>query len=654
MNERVKRVLMRSWIVFWLLIVVSCEQPLDQTIKSVNNANNLLQAYAWQLDEFTINVKNDDIPPPVLFSLTDSLMRAGRYDLDDMIFDATDMRDYTVLFTESRDMITSGGPIDALGDSVARYFVSNERIIRITSNEVSLNYSYLYDDDQQTLALTLTAEQASRAIQKVNDELIDAISKRTPDKLGDLVAKLLYNNESIQRLINDLLVSALAGQLEFINDFDPKESADLLAEKIFEALKNIDWEGKLTELLRAELEKITNIDPDLVASEIAAEVAAAINQLLSLENIYDLILPFLNELATDPDGNATKISTLIVDLLLGVFNEENLQPLISAAWQKFTELDQEQVGVIADTLTSIVEEVWINEDNITQLILPITQKIDETSLLQMGKLAAEATDSIEVLVGKINTTFPDLNLEPDYESMESQIKAILIAAKPVIGLVGGPEKAARQIAALIKTQFLSTDNLKQVFTSAINALQNLDPQLVGEKIAAWLTNLAEVISPDIIEYLSEKLSPILDNLDPEFTAFKIAQALNGFIKQNVTQENIKALILPAIEFISNINAELVARYIAQTILSLDIIKDNINEEAIAAILLPVLQSISEINPEHLAQAIVDAIVNSGIFEEVITEERVSAIIALLIYNNMWENVKVVNNFREVTITLHHE
>jgi hypothetical protein len=551
-------------------------------------------------------------------------------------------------------MITSGGPIDALGDSVASYFVFNERTIRISSNEVSLNYRYLYDNDQQTLALTLTAEQAGRAIQKVNEELIDAISKRTPDELGDLVAKLLYNNESIQRLINDLLVSALAGQLEFINDFDPKESADLMAEKIFEALKNIDWEGKLTELLRVELEKITNIDPDLVASEIAAEVAAAINQRLSLENIYDLILPFLNELATDPDGNATKISTLIVDLLLGVFNEENLQPLISAAWQKFTELDQEQVGVIADTLTSIVEEVWINEDNITQLILPITQKIDETSLLQMGKLAAEATDSIEVLVGKINTTFPDLNLEPDYESMESQIKAILIAAKPVIGLVGGPEKAARQIAALIKTQFLSTDNLKQVFTSAINALQNLDPQLVGEKIAAWLTNLAEVISPDIIEYLSEKLSPILDNLDPEFTAFKIAQALNGFIKQNVTQENIKALILPAIEFISNINAELVARYIAQTILSLDIIKDNINEEAIAAILLPVLQSISEINPEHLAQAIVDAIVNSGIFEEVITEERVSAIIALLIYNNMWENVKVVNNFREVTITLHHE
>jgi hypothetical protein len=555
---------------------------------------------------------------------------------------------------ESRDMITSGGPIDALGDSVASYFVFNERTIRISSNEVSLNYSYLYDVDQQTLALTLTAEQAGRAIQKVNEELIDAISKRTPDKLGDLVAKLLYNNESIQRLINDLLVSALAGQLEFINDFDPKESADLMAEKIFEALKNIDWEGKLTELLRAELEKITNIDPDLVASEIAAEVAAAINQRLSLENIYDLILPFLNELATDPDGNATKISTLIVDLLLGVFNEENLQPLISAAWQKFTELDQEQVGVIADTLTSIVEEVWINEDNITQLILPITQKIDETSLLQMGKLAAEATDSIEVLVGKINTTFPDLNLEPDYESMESQIKAILIAAKPVIGLVGGPEKAARQIAALIKTQFLSTDNLKQVFTSAINTLQNLDPQLVGEKIAAWLTNLAEVISPDIIEFLSEKLSPILDNLDPEFTAFKIAQALNGFIKDNVTQENIKALILPAIEFISNINAELVARYIAQTILSLDIIKDNINEEAIASILLPVLQSISEINPEQLSQAIVDAIVNSGIFEDVITEERVSAIIALLIYNNMWENVKVVNNFREVTITLRHE
>ncbi|NVJ85769.1 MAG: hypothetical protein HWE15_05645 [Algoriphagus sp.] len=654
MSKKVQRVLARSWLVFWLLFLGSCEQPLDPIIQSVTSTNTLLQSYSWQLEEFTILVDDEDIPPPILFSLTDSLMRVGRYDLDDMIFDASDMRDYTVLFTDSRDLITSEGPIDVLGDSVARYFVFNERSIRIISNELSLNYRYLYDDNQRKLSLTLTSEQAGNLIQKTNQKLIDAISNKSPDKLGDLVAKILFNNESIQRLINDLVVSALAGKLEFVNDFDPKESADILSKRIVEELKSIDWEGKLTELIRQELEKITNIDPDVVAGEIASEITAIINQLLSTDKIYDLVLPFLDDLATDPDGSANKISTLVVDLLLGVFNEENLQPIIASAWQKFTELDDKQVEVVADTLTSIVEKVWINEENITQLILPITQKIDETSLLQMGKLAAEAVNSIEALVGKINTTFPDLNLEPDYESMEGQIRAIFIAAKPVIGLVGGPEKAAQQVAALIKTQFLSTDTLTQVFTSAINALQNLDPQLVGEKIAAWLTNLAEIISPDIIEYLSDLLSPILDNLDPEFTAFKIAQALNGFIKENVTQENIKTLILPAIEFVSNINAELVARYIAQTILSLDIIEDNINEETIAAILLPVLESISEINPEQLSQAIVNALVNSGIFEDVITEDRLSAIIALVLYNNLWNDVKVANNFKEVTITLRHE
>ncbi|NVK50160.1 MAG: hypothetical protein HWE09_10345 [Cyclobacteriaceae bacterium] len=654
MSKKVQRVLARSWLMFWLIFLGSCEQPLDPIIESVTSTNTLLQSYSWQLEEFTILVDDEDIPPPILFSLTDSLMRVGRYDLDDMIFDASDMRDYTVLFTDSRDLITSEGPIDVLGDSVARYFVFNERSIRIISNELSLNYRYLYDDNQRKLSLTLTSEQAGNLIQKTNQKLIDAISNKSPDKLGDLVAKILFNNESIQRLINDLVVSALAGKLEFVNDFDPKESADILSKRIVEELKSIDWEGKLTELIRQELEKITNIDPDVVAGEIASEITAIINQLLSTDKIYDLVLPFLDDLATDPDGSANKISTLVVDLLLGVFNEENLQPIIASAWQKFTELDDKQVEVVADTLTSIVEKVWINEENITQLILPITQKIDETSLLQMGKLAAEAVNSIEALVGKINTTFPDLNLEPDYESMEGQIRAIFIAAKPVIGLVGGPEKAAQQVAALIKTQFLSTDTLTQVFTSAINALQNLDPQLVGEKIAAWLTNLAEIISPDIIEYLSDLLSPILDNLDPEFTAFKIAQALNGFIKENVTQENIKTLILPAIEFVSNINAELVARYIAQTILSLDIIEDNINEETIAAILLPVLESISEINPEQLSQAIVNALVNSGIFEDVITEDRLSAIIALVLYNNLWNDVKVANNFKEVTITLRHE
>ncbi len=58
--------------------------------------------------------------------------------------------------------------------------------------------------------------------------------------------------------------------------------------------------------------------------------------------------------------------------------------------------------------------------------------------------------------------------------------------------------------------------------------------------------------------------------------------------------------------------------------------------------------------DNLAQDIVNAIVQSGIFDDVITEDRVATIISLLIYINLWEDVKIANNFEEVTILLSHD
>jgi len=316
-------------------------------------------------------------------------------------------------------------------------------------------------------------------------------------------------------------------------------------------------------------------------------------------------------------------------------------------------LSEEQVATIGDTLTSIVEELWLNEDQLSQLFLPFTQKIEETSLLSMGNLAAQATDSLEVLIDKINQRFPDLNLEPDYDSMEGQIKTLFIAAKPVIALAGGAEKAANDVANLILSQFLNTENLNQVFILAINKLQELDPELVASTIATWLINIADDVSPEIIEYLANLLSPILNNIDPEYTAFRIAVALNDFIKENVTDDNIKTLIQPAIEFITNINAELLAEFIATKILSLEILGDIVNQENIVQIILPVLQTINDTNAEDLVQSLINALVDSGIFEDVLTEDRVSTIISLLIYNDMWQETKVANNFKEATIVLTH-
>ena len=651
-------VMKRAYVfIFSVLLAIgtSCEEPVDPIIEAVDETEALLQRYVWNLEDLSINVRNKDVPPPVLFSFGDSLIRPFKYDLDDLALDATDMRETTVIFEpKERKIISSKGTIDAIGDSIASYFIFNDQTIRISTSKFKLNYSYIYNEQENTLALTLTSEQADRIISDYNDKLLDAISGQTPNKVGDLIAGLIYNNEPIQRLLNELVVSALAGQLEFINDFDPDQVSEELAARILEALRQIDWEQELTDLLRTELEKITNIDPDQVAAEIAAAVAERINESLSKENIQSIIFPFIDQIATNPDQTADSIAKLIIGKFLEVFDEETLRPIIFNAWDSFTRLDEEQIATVAGTLTTLIEDSFINQDNLTGLFLPITQRIDETSLLKLGELAQEATDNLEVLVNNLNARFPDLNLQPDYESMQNSIRNIFIAAKPVIGLVGGPEKAAEDVANLILSQFLSSENINQLFISAITRLQDVDPEVAANAISTWLSNLAEEASPEIIIYLSEFLSPILDNIDPQTTSLRIAEALNSFIQENVTPEAINGLILPLVEAISNINADFLAKYLAQKILELEIFEDLVNEENIAALILPVLEAIKETNVDNLAQDIVQAIVQSGIFEDVITEDRVATIISLVIYTNLWEDVKIANNFEEVTILLSHD
>ena len=642
-------------IVLLVFLVCSCEQPLDSVIESVNEANTILRKYDWQLAQFRVVVKNDDIPPPLLFDSSDSLIRKGIYDLDDMVLDASDMREYRVNFTPEGDVITSGGLLDLLAESESntRYFVINDRSVRITNPATKLIYNYFYDEQAQTISLAVSESSAERLIRKINDKLIDNVAKRTPGKIGDVIAGLLFNNEGLQRLINDVLVSAISGQLSFINEFDPEEAARLLAQEIMNALEQVDWEGKLTELLQAELEKLTDIDPEEVSEKMGEEIAQFINDQITAERIYNLILPYIQEIPTNSEAISEAIATLVVNLFLEVFDEEALQSVVTVVWEQFTELDEEQIELLADTLTSFVQDIWLNQDNLAGIVLPFTQQIDDTPLLQLGALATETTESIRALVDQINEKFPDLNLSPNYDNLQNAIRLFYVGVKPIIA-VQGPEQAAADLANLVLTQFLNRDNIQGAFTAALQFLQTIDPELAGNALTEWLLSLELEIAPPLISFLRDRLSPILDNLNPELTALTIAEALNDFIAANVTPESMKGLLLPILEDFTNINAEAVANYLAQQILALDILKDNINEENIRAALLPVLQSIQQTNVEELSQNLIQAIVDSGIFEEVITEDRVSLIISLLIYKASWDNVLIANNFEEATILLNHD
>jgi len=88
-----------------IVLVPACEQPLDPVLESVQETNETLQKHTWTLEDFRIELKDDDIPPPILFSLTDAEISGGVYDLDDMVLDASDARKLQLRFTPEKEIV---------------------------------------------------------------------------------------------------------------------------------------------------------------------------------------------------------------------------------------------------------------------------------------------------------------------------------------------------------------------------------------------------------------------------------------------------------------------------------------------------------------------------------------------------------------------
>ncbi|WP_340112710.1 hypothetical protein [Maribellus mangrovi] len=110
-----------------ILVFVSCEQPMDPVIKSVQETNALLQAHQWHVDDFNVEVKDEDVPAPILWNLADSVMKAGMFDLDDMVFDASETRKMKVEFTPNGTNL---------------YYAFNKKLYSPWSMSVGFNYQH--------------------------------------------------------------------------------------------------------------------------------------------------------------------------------------------------------------------------------------------------------------------------------------------------------------------------------------------------------------------------------------------------------------------------------------------------------------------------------------------------------------------------------
>ncbi|MBD0404613.1 hypothetical protein [Flammeovirga sp. EKP202] len=636
------------------LIMIGCEQPIDPVIDDVQNTKSILNQYQWYLNNFEIITKSDDIAPPILWSAQTDLLKQGNYDLEDMVYNSDDMRSTIHEFTVDRDITTTNAELDFLTDSIGRYFIINSNKIRITNSAINLNYEYKYDENLQHFTLHVNEEIASSVIQSANDKLLKYAANGTPEKIAGLITTLLYHNETIQRIINDAIVGWIAGKGEFIEHLPPEETADKIADELFNYLESLGLEEKLSEAIQKELDKITDIDADEVTQKISNEIVRLVHNSLSKEKIYDLIYPEIDQIVAAPEESSEKITGVIMTLIGSILSEDNINAISTKIWTEFTTLDQETINDVSDKITSLLEEQWINENSFYSLLFPLVEKIEDTSILKMGDLAKEATGKIEDIITLINTTFDGIEITPDYDAMESTLKTAFIAAKPVISLNGGAEKTTQEVSALIINQFLNHDFIQNTIASGITSLQEIDHEKAVPVINSLISKIGEIASPVVHDFIASKLLLIIEDTDAEYLSFQIAKAVNGAITGIISEENVYQFLYPVVDGFANLNTKLISDNIANMIFELDLIKDNINHEKVSGLIQGVLVEIQETGVENIVQALITQIAQGDLFKEVITEDRVSLIISLYLYNSAYKDMKVANNFTSATITLEHK
>ncbi|KXX69142.1 hypothetical protein AVL50_17030 [Flammeovirga sp. SJP92] len=634
--------------------MIGCEQPMDPVIEDVQNTKSILNEHRWYLNNFEVVTKSDDIAPPILWGAQSDVLNQGHYDLDDMVYNTDDMRSTIHEFTVDRDITTTNEELDFLTDSIGRYLIINSNTIRITNSAINLNYQYKYNEELKHFTLHVDEDIASSVIQSANDKLMKYVANGTPDKIAGLITTLLYHNETIQRIINDAIVGWIAGKGEFIEHLPPEETADKIAEELFNYLESLGLEEKLSEVIQQELDKITDIDAEEVTQKISTEIVELIHDGLSKDNLYNLIYPSLDQIVASPEESSEKITGAIMSIIGKILSEDNINAISTKIWTEFTTLNEETINDVSDKITVLIEDKWINEDNFYSLLFPIIEKIEDTSILKMGELAKEATVKIEEIINVINNTFDGVNLEPDYTSMESTLKTAFIAAKPVISLNGGAEKTTQEISTLIKNQFLNHDFIQKTIAGGITSLQEIDHEKAVPVINNLINAVGEVASPVVYDFISSKLLIIIEDTDAEYLSFKIAKTINEAITGIINDESVYQFLYPVVDSFANLNTKLISDKIANMVFELDIIKDNINPEKVSDLIQGVLINIQETGVENIVQALITQIAQGDLFKEIITEDRVSLIISLYLYNAAYQDMKVANNFTSATITLEHK
>jgi hypothetical protein len=287
------------------------------------------------------------------------------------------------------------------------------------------------------------------------------------------------------------------------------------------------------------------------------------------------------------------------------------------------------------------------------VFLPFTELIDSTPISGLNALAQQATDSIEVFVDKLNATFDSLNLNPDYGNIESEIHAILLAAKPIIGTVG-PEQVAQDIAQMLVNNFFTTENIHSAFTAVLDYLQTIAPETAAPIIAQWLVNIEHRIGPAFIEWLTEKLSPILNNINQGYTAYIIANKVHNYVVEDFSAEGFEPIIFPMLQNLKNLNGKSLAKHILEELIKHKLNKVGADNDIVANIILQTLLHHGDNPDDPVSKQIVEALRDQNLLLSGKSPDLIAKIISFLLYKIAWDNFKIANNFQNVTMVIRHD
>lgn len=613
------------YIVFLFAVIIafsSCQKedplvsPNYRVIEKVKDTEILLRNNLWRYHDLEVDVQYEMRAIPLLANVADAngMVQPGKYNSYAIYGNAHRQENYSYQFGLSkvyRDTSNS----DAYY-KIGHYNVLSDKDIRLNPDSLGrFTYEYRYREDDDLFVLKsnqLTNGYINDFISKV---VADAILTGKPDQIANAVVDKILNSQNVQNAMQQLLYDMIHGRVEELTE-NPEKVSEKLAEIVLQELQDVDWETLVYDKLVEILSQLQVENPEQAAQALAQQMASKIADSVNEADIYNAILPVLQNFEDETlPVLVPQLAQAIYNAMASILSEENIYNSIYPVWESFAQVGVDEISSTADSLGSVLTDYFFDESSLATSLEPFIAALRNTSTLQIPALAQSIIDDKLIpLVDSINTRFPGMDIDPDWNNVKTVLTSVLTVIKSSLAGQTDAEAAAALAQSVIS---LMDGIISNGIESALLQLQDIPADQASQVIAAWVVNLIDVAEPEITDFLNDKLSALADLFSAEETAAELSEQIRNKVLEVFSVSNIYDLILPVMENLSELNVEAVAEKLAEWLTDLGLIEDNISEEQLLSALADIISDlIGEINVDSATQKLVDAILQSNIVNNI--------------------------------------